>query len=286
MPAKLLGLIGYPISHSLSPVTQQTALDFNGIDGRFELWNTPPAQVAARVASLRKPEVIGACVTIPHKEAVIPYLDEIDSTAREIGAVNTIVKSGGRLSGHNTDADGFALPLELQRGYSPIDKRVVVLGAGGAAKACVWALLVRDALTVTLLNRTLDRAKALIEQLPHSMRDRVDADVLTAESCHRYIPTADLLVNTTSVGMLHSETEGHSPVPVSTLHPGLMVYDIVYTPEQTRLLADAATVGAQILGGLPMLVYGGAMSFELWTGQKAPAGLMLARAEEALRRRS
>ena len=286
MPAKLFGLIGYPLSHSLSPVTQQTALDFNGIAGRFELWSTPPAKVAARVASLRKPEIMGACVTIPHKEAVIPYLDEIDSTAGEIGAVNTIVNTGGRLSGHNTDADGFALPLERQRGYSPIDKRVVVLGAGGAAKACVWALLVRDARTVALLNRTLDRAIALRDQLPTNMRDRVNVDVLTAESCHRHIPTADLLVNTTSVGMLHSQTEGRSPVPASTLNSGLMVYDIVYTPAETRLLADASAAGAQVLGGLPMLVYGGAISFEMWTGQRAPAGLMLARAEEALRKRS
>lgn len=285
MPEKLMGLIGYPISHSLSPVTQQTALDFNGIDGRFELWDTPPEQVGARVASLRKPEILGACVTIPHKQAVIPYLDETDSIADEIGAVNTIVNTGGRLSGHNTDADGFVLPLERQRGYSPIDKRVVMLGAGGAAKACVWALLVREARTVTLLNRTLDRAMALRDQLPANIQDRVDVDVLSDESCRRHVPAADLLVNTTSVGMLHSETEGRSPVPASTLHSGLLVYDIVYTPEKTRLLTDAAAAGAQVLGGLPMLVYGGAISFELWTGQKAPAGLMLARAEEALRRR-
>lgn len=278
----LLGIIGYPLSHSLSPLIQQIALDFNGIDGCFELWPTQIEQLADRMRCLRNPETMGACVTIPHKEAVIPYLDDTDSTADVIGAVNMIANRNGRLTGYNTDSEGFALALERERGYSPIDKTVVIIGAGGAAKACVWALLECEVGSVTVLNRTVDRALALRNQLPLEVRNRVIVDTLSEESCHRYIPKAELLVNTTSIGMRHSQTEGRSPVPCSTLSSDLMVYDIVYNPAETRLMLDASAAGAQVLGGLPMLVYQGAISFEIWTGQRAPAGLMLARAREAL----
>jgi shikimate dehydrogenase len=281
--AQLLGLIGDPVGHSISPVFQQAALDALHIEARYEAWQTPLAELPARVAWLRETNALGANVTVPHKRAVMPLLDEVGDAARRTGAVNTIVARGGRLSGHNTDITGFISALREDGGLEPNGLRVAVVGAGGAARAVVWGLLGEGASEVLVLNRTVERARELAADLGEG-RDRVRAAALPpdAGACAALLTGHDLLVNCTSIGMRHSATEGQSPIPAASIPAGCFVADIVANPLETPLLKDAATRGCRTLGGLAMLVRQGAASFELWTGRNAPLDVMFAAAREAM----
>ena len=160
-PAQSLGIFGYPLAHALSPVIQQAALDHHGIPVRYHAWPVPPSELAGRIAGLRQAEYLGANVTIPHKEAVLPMLDELDPSAAEVGAVNTIVKHDGLLHGHNTDVTGFMTSLKETGGFDAVGKRVLVLGAGGAARAAVFGLANDDVGMLAIANRTVERAQAL-----------------------------------------------------------------------------------------------------------------------------
>jgi shikimate dehydrogenase len=277
----LVGLIGDPVAHSVSPVFQQAALDVLGLDGRYEAWLTTAAELPARIASLRATGVLGANVTVPHKQAVVPLLDEVEVTVRRTGAVNTILHRDGRLTGYNTDVQGFVDALRLDGGFDPAGARVAVVGAGGAARAVVWGLLDAGAGMVTIVNRTPARAAALAKDLDDPRAGywpgSPEADTTTAilEAC-------DLIVNCTSVGMLHSAQEQESPIPAGAISPGTFVADIVANPLVTPLLRVAAERGCRNLGGLPMLVRQGAAAFELWTGQPAPLEIMRAAARQAM----
>lgn len=272
-----VGVVGYPIGHSISPAIHQAAFDALGIAARYERWAVPPADLAAWVASLREPNTLGANVTVPHKEAVVPLLDELSPTARAIGAVNTIVQIGGRLSGDNTDAAGFLRALE-EVGGVPRGGAVVLLGAGGAARAVAYALLQAGVGTLAIFNRHADRARALAAALQPYARGPVAAFPLDAPQRAQWLADCALLVNTTSVG-LHGGERLLAPeeVPAQAL-----VVDIIYNPPQTPLLADAARRGARTLNGLPMLVYQAALAFERWTGQQPPLDRMFAAARAAL----
>src|SRR3990172_1548085 len=162
---KYVGVIGYPLKHSLSPAFQQAALDHLGLDIRYEAWPTPPDSLAETVAGLRAPDRLGANVTIPHKEAVIPFLDELDDLARRVGAVNTIANRQGRLYGCNTDVERFLRALREDGSFDPAGSRVLVAGAGGAARAVVVALVEAGAASITVINRTFSRATRLVEEL-------------------------------------------------------------------------------------------------------------------------
>ena len=162
---QLAGIFGYPLSHSLSPAFQQAAFNHHGLDVRYLAWETPPEGLADEVAKLRSGDFIGANVTIPHKESVIALLDEVDPLAQSIGAVNTIVKSSGRLVGHNTDAHGFMRELKEDGGFEPTGKRVLLLGAGGAARAAAFALCREGVASITIANRNVSRAEALANAL-------------------------------------------------------------------------------------------------------------------------
>ncbi|GBD14638.1 Shikimate dehydrogenase (NADP(+)) [bacterium HR25] len=279
---KRLGVIGYPLGHSLSPVFQQAALDALGIDARYERWETPPERLPEVVASLRQADCLGANVTVPYKEAVIPLLDELEEVARQAGAVNTIVNRGGRLSGHNTDVAGFLQALHSV-GFQPRGCAALVLGAGGAARAVVLALLRERAAWVTVTNRTYHRAFRLVEELrPLAGRTVLTSIPMTFIALHQANIGWDLIVNCTVLGMPGTVDENKSPLPAEFIPEDALVFDLVYGPRPTKLLQDAAARGARTLDGLPMLVYQGAESFRLWTGLEPPLEAMMQAARQAL----
>jgi shikimate dehydrogenase len=290
--SKYIGLIGYPIKHSISPYFQQAALDHYQLDICYELWETSPEKLQDIVDNLRKPQNLGANVTVPHKETILPLLDEVDDLAGSIGAVNTIVKRDERLLGFNTDAYGFIEALHKQGHFEPEGKRVVILGAGGVARAVSFALVQGKVLSLAITDGISERASALADSLGSYIRDyspgsetsktKVIVFQWQSLSSAETLDNCDLIVHCTTIGMKHSSQEGQSPLSIEVIPKGILVYDLVYTPWPTPLLELAQKAGARILGGLPMLVYQGAASFELWTGRKAPVDIMFNKAEEIL----
>jgi shikimate dehydrogenase len=278
---KFVGLIGNRLSHSISPQFQQAAFDYLSLDIRYEVWETAKDGLPEVMEGMRDAAKLGANVTIPHKEAVLPLLDDADNDARRIGAVNTIVNRGGKLIGYNTDASGFMRALRDDGAFSPRNKRVVLLGAGGAARAVGFALVDAGVRSLIILNRSVERGWALAWDLKVS-----DAKVVSLSWKDGHTLTAlgecDLLVNCTSVGMKDGSGEGKSPLGIGLIPKRALVYDVVYNPLETPLLAAARKAGARTLGGLPMLVYQGAASFELWTGKSAPIDIMMRVAKRAL----
>ena len=271
MPQRL-GIIGHPIGHSISPVFQQAALDHLGIDGTYQPWDVAPDAVEAFVQGLRERDVLGINVTVPHKEAVVPFLDEVDEWAATAGAVNTIVNRQGRLTGHNTDGVGFLRSLQDGGGFDPAGKRVLILGAGGAARGVVLALARARAGLLVIANRTAERADRLAAL---AEENGVSASAILLLEVARAAKSADLIVNCTSVGMSHGPDEAGSLLTANQIPSTCLVNDLVYNPLQTNLLREASNAGAAILGGIQMLVYQGAASFEMWTGQGAPVQVML-----------
>ena len=270
-----VGLIGWPVEHSVSPAMQNAAFEARGLPWRYRLLPTPPGEVGAALARLRSEGYRGANVTVPHKQAVMPFLDEISDVARSIGAVNTLVLREGRWEGHNTDAQGFLAALRVE-GCQPEGQRALVLGAGGGARSAVYALA-QVGCEVTIYNRTVSRALALAADMARLGRS-VSAVAALDELDLR---TFGLLVNATSVGMWPDVDA--SPWPAMLPLPGQWtVFDLVYNPTETRLLAQARAAGATTIGGLGMLVYQGALAFELWTGREAPVEVMRAAARQAL----
>lgn len=240
-----------------------------GIEASYQAWDIPPAELAAAVARLREPGVYGANVTIPHKLEVMPFLDEVSKVAKTIGAVNTIVNRQGRLLGTNTDAVGFSRALG-DVGVRPAGISAVMLGAGGAARAVAYALLTAGVRLLLVYNRTPARA----ERLARDFAALGAIAVVPTSELPICIGAADLLVNTTSVGMVGSKGDD-LPLPELWLPRQGVVVDIIYRPSRTRLLREAQAAGLTIQNGLPMLVYQGAESFSLWTGEQSPARAML-----------
>lgn len=291
---KRLGVIGYPVRHSVSPAFQQAALDHLAIPARYDRYEVAPHDLPAFVATLRGDEWLGINVTIPHKQAVIPLLDEVEQLSREIGSVNTVLRRPGGLEGRTTDHLGFLRAVQ-ESGFRCEGARAVVLGAGGSARAIVAALIAAEAESIHITARSGDRATDLVAALL-PRRARPGGPIT---SCPPGVPvlhssawdpsvlvplvrSADLLVNTTPVGMRGGGADDESPVPAEALHPGLTVFDAVYNPIETPLLRDARTAGARTVSGLDMLVYQGAESFRLWTGQDGPIEIMMRAAKAAL----
>ena len=262
----LLGVIGYPVEHSSSPAMHNAALARTELDFAYLPFAVPPDRVAEVPVAMRTLGIRGLNVTVPHKVAVMEGLDEISEEARVIGAVNTIANQDGRLTGYNTDAEGVIASLRADGGLDSLPGAVALLGAGGAARAILYALLQAEEVEeVALLNRTVEKAEALAADLDPESR-RVHVGTLGGGDA---IGAAGLLINATSVGM-HPRPDA-SPLPdPSVLHDRLTVLDIVYKPRRTRLLAQAEEAGARTVDGLGMLVHQGARAFEIWTGVAAP----------------
>lgn len=250
-----------------------------GIDARYHALDVPPDALGEAVAALRQEGVIGANVTIPHKQTVMGWLDALDGSAREAGAVNTVVREDGpdgtRLVGSNTDGEGFLRAL-AELGVTPAGLPTVVLGAGGAARAVTLALLQAGA-RVTLHNRTRVRA----ERLAAELAGQGAVSVAGGGGLEGAVRSARLLVQATAAGM-EGAAEGASPLPEGVLPQEGAVVDLVYRPRETPLLARAKAAGLTVQNGLPMLVHQGALAFERWFGQDAPVEVMRRAAEEAL----
>ena len=274
------GIIGDPIEHSMSPAMQNAAFAARGLDWVYVAFRLARGDAEACARGMKAMGIRGLNVTVPHKVDIMPFLDSIDDVARRIGAVNTIVNDGGLLRGYNTDAAGFARALEDQN-VAMRDRTVVLLGAGGAGRAAAFSLADKGARLV-ILNRGAARANALADEVARATGMRIEHGPLADESLQRWLLSASLLVNTTSVGM--SPSVGESPCPGSFLREGLAVCDIVYNPRRTTLLREAEERGARTVGGVEMLVGQGALAFELWTGVQAPVGVMSSVVEEELGR--
>ncbi len=256
----------------MSPVMHNAAFKNMGVDYVYLAFRVKKEELGKAIGGMRALNIRGLNVTIPHKVAVIQFLDKLDLLAEKIGAVNTIVNDDGTLTGYNTDASGFLQALR-ERGIEPKEKRVVILGAGGASRAISFILAERGA-HIVILNRLLelDWAKELASRISQTFSREVEALELTRENLAAVLGKADILVNATSVGM--SPDADQTPVDSDLLRPGLVVFDAVYNPIKTRLLGEAEIAGAKTISGLDMLVWQGALAFEKWTGRKAPAELM------------
>ncbi|MFZ9857120.1 MAG: shikimate dehydrogenase [Roseiflexaceae bacterium] len=269
---RVAGVIGDPVAHSKSPAMHNAAFAHLGIHAVYERWHTPLAELPARIESLRAPQMYGANVTLPHKLAILPLLDEIDPLAELIGAANTIIRlADGRLRGTNTDAPAFLDEVINVCGLNPDGIEVVILGASGAARAAAFALAHAGATRITIINRTLERAEELLGDVLSSLdHDPVLTYATPDESdLGDVIGNAHLIVNATSLGWHGDET----PLPAQFIHPGMVVYDMVYRP--TTLLSDAQARGAHGYDGLGMLAKQAIIAFEHWTGQRPPLDVML-----------
>jgi shikimate dehydrogenase len=266
---KRIVLIGHPVAHSLSGAMQQAAFDHLGIDARYELWDRPPTGLAEAIAELHTDDFLGANVTIPHKERVVPLVDRLTDEAHVTGAVNTITREGKKLIGHNTDVAGFKFGLDRLVGRQKMPRQAVVLGAGGGARAVVYGLIREGFQRIVVFNRHLHRAEGLVK---HFGRSAAHME-LRAMPWHESIIESELakakvLVNATSVGL----SGDVSPIPAAILVPDLLVLDLIYA--RTRLLRDAEAAGCAVTDGETMLLHQGAASFTLWTGQPAPLEVM------------
>jgi shikimate dehydrogenase len=250
---------------------QNAAFGAANVDAVYLALKVSPPMLQSAVTGFRAIGLAGFNVTIPHKVTVMKWLDGLDASAADLGAVNTVVNREGRLIGHNTDGAGAIAALR-EAGVDPKGLNVVILGAGGAARAIAFSLAPRVE-SLVILNRTGTKASRLAKDVEKKVEAEVRGIRFTSENLRESLASADLLVNATSVGM-HPKTE-ESLVEKYLLRSDLTVFDIVYNPLRTQLIRDAETVGAETMGGLSMLVYQGALAFELWTKKKAPIQMML-----------
>jgi shikimate dehydrogenase len=277
---KICALIGDPIEHTMSPAMHNAAFQKLGLDYIYLPFRVKPEQLLTAVTGLKALNVRGFNVTIPHKVAVISLLDSLDPLVKLICAANTVVNDNGKLKGYNTDAEGFLRAL-TEYSFKPKGKNIIVLGAGGAARAISYILAQGDA-NLTILNRQqeLDWAKDIARLIRNKFKKEVV--VLELGQINKVLSGVDLLVNATSVGMAPKAND--SPVPAGLLSKIPLVFDIVYNPIKTKLLKEAAAAGAKTISGVDMLVWQGALAFEKWTGRKAPIDLMRAEAISMLER--
>lgn len=264
----MYGVFGDPVSHSKSPLMLNRAFRESGINGIYTAFHVTPDHLKEAIAGIRALGFRGVNVTIPHKQHVMQYLDEIDDEARAIGAVNTVVNDDGRLIGFNTDGIGYVRSLKEETGMELAHKRILFLGAGGASRGLVYTLAKERPAEIWIANRTKERAVDLAKEMSHLCEIRgIGMDELPAT-----LTSFDLVINNTSVGMYPHVDE--SPLPPEKVMPHMTVSDIIYTPMVTRLLQDAESRGAKIHSGLGMFIYQGAYAFEYWTGQPAPVAAM------------
>lgn len=273
---KLLGVIGHPIAHSLSPVMHNAAIAHLGLDYVYLPLPVPPDRLGQAIAGFAAIDLQGFSVTIPHKQAIIPLLQEISPTAKAIGAVNTVARTDSGWFGTNTDAIGFLAPLrELNRSW----RRAVILGNGGAARAVVAGCQEIGCQEIQVVGRDRSKLEAFRTSWPHDLPLTVHAwsDLPTL------LPEADLLVNTTPIGM-HPDIDRSPLEALDRLDSEAIVYDLIYTPRPTVLLQQAQARGLRAIDGLEMLVQQGAAALELWVKQPVPVAVMRQALEAALRK--
>jgi len=267
---RVCGVIGDPIEHTLSPTIHNAAFNHLKLDFVFLAFRVKAADLENAVRGMRGLGIHGLNVTMPHKSTVIAYLNEVDPTVQFLGSANTILNKNGKLSGFNTDGVG-ALKALRENGAELSEKKVLLLGAGGAAKAIAFALA-EEVGELAILNRTAEKAKELAEALGRMFNKKVVGVSLSPDAIAKNLRDSDILIDATSVGMKPNLSQ--SLVAPQWLRSDLTVMDIVYNPVETKLAEDAKAAGAKVISGVEMLIYQGAASFEIWTGRAAPIEVM------------
>ncbi|MHA2288522.1 MAG: shikimate dehydrogenase [Promethearchaeota archaeon] len=276
---KVLCVIGHPIEHSLSPAMHNAALQESSLDYIYLAFDVPPEDLEKAVIGFKKHDMKGINVTIPHKETIIKYLDHVDPLAKKIGAVNTIKNEEGNLIGKNTDAFGAKQAL-IKAGFGIKEKKVLILGAGGAARAVSFALS-DESDEIFICDIIEKRAIALANELKNKMKVKAVGKKSNYETLRSLIIDVDLLINATPVGMYPDVNK--TPISKDLLTDHLYVYDIIYNPLNTQLLKDASEIGCKTLNGIEMFINQGALAFEWWTGTKPNTNTMKKTIIEILR---
>ena len=279
-PEVRLAVLGYPVEHSLSPAMHNAALGFLGADVRYAKIECAPQDLASAIDAARRAGFLGLNLTIPHKFAALELCTELDDTARQLGAVNTLLFDGSRTAGFNTDGPGLVRAIREVFSFDLRDLRVMVLGAGGGAgSAAALQCALEKCPRLVLVNRTEDKAHEVARrafQLLHTDRlegpeDPVTVIPLGESALREQLTRTDLVINATSLGMKRTDPR---LVPAAILTPDLLVYDMIYRPPVTRLLADAQAAGARTANGLSLLLHQGALSLEIWLDRPAPLDVM------------
>jgi shikimate dehydrogenase len=272
----MYGVFGDPIRHSRSPLMLNRAFQETGLNAAYAAFHIKPGELKAAIQGIRALGFGGVNVTIPHKVEVMDYMDEIDDGARIIGAVNTVVNKDGKLIGYNTDGIGYVRSLKEETGIELAGKRVLMLGAGGAARGVAYALAKNGVEKIMIANRTHSKA----EELAAAIGPFADTAGMSLDDVQQVLPDVDLIVNTTSAGM-HPHID-ELPMPTEGLGAQHLVSDLIYNPRISRFLHEAKANGALIHGGLGMFIYQGAYAFEYWTGSPAPVEAMRQIVEQSL----
>ncbi len=267
---KIFCVIGHPIEHSMSPIMWNPALQELGIDYVYLAFDVHPKNLEKAISGIRSLDIRGINVTLPHKETVIKYLDEIDSIASKIGAINTIKNDEGTLKARNTDADGAKKSL-IDAGCNISGKNIVFLGAGGVARSLAY-IMAEESNSIILTDLIEERAIAVANEIKEKMKVNIEGKISNKDTINESLKKADILINATPIGMYPRVED--TPIAKDMLNADLFVFDVVYNPLETRLIREAAEIGCQTLGGLDMLVNQGVLAFEWWTNQKPKKSLM------------
>ncbi len=266
---KIYGLMGYPVSHSLSPLMHNAAFSCLKINAEYKLFPLKEKKIGLFLQNVKHNNIFGLNVTVPYKEKVISFMDSISYEAKLIGAVNTIKVSDARLSGFNTDGEGFLRHLRQDLEFNPEGKNIAIIGAGGAARAISIYLSRTNPKLISICDIDKSKLSALVNHLKANFKD---TDIKPADSIEELnLRDADLLINTTPIGMKEDDA---CLINKKSIHKEMLVYDLIYNPKETKFLKVAKDKGARTANGLGMLLYQGMASFEIWTGEKAPIEIM------------
>ncbi len=285
---KICGIYGCPVEHTFSPAIHNAAFDAAGLDYAYVPFRVEHRSLAAAIEALRALGMVGVNVTIPHKETVLPLLDELSDEAKLTGAVNTIVNRAGKLYGDNTDGKGYLRALR-EAGFDPAGKNVLFLGAGGAARAVAMQLALAGVKKINFANRTGRRAVELARAVAEAAGIRVETipwpEQAGGKLPARVLAESDLVVQATPLGM-SPNTDEAVPLPFEAFRPGQTASDLIYNPVETLFLKKAGQAGAETVNGMGMLLHQGTLAFELWTGVAAPLEVMRAALHKELTKRN
>lgn len=270
---QLVGIIGYPLGHTMSPPMHNAAFHYLGLDFMYVPFPVQPDHLPKAIEGIKALGIAGCNVTIPYKEQVIPLLDHLHDSANMLGAVNTVVNRDGELWGYNTDGIGFLRSLTEESNIDIRGKTVLILGAGGAARAVAFTLAGAGIGRLIIANRNHHKGLNLAVDILHIYPCQTEAVELKAHVLKSVLPSVDILINTLPLGM-YPQIDEMPPIEEEWLNPPLVVCDLIYNPPKTKLLALAKKRGCRVINGEGMLIYQGAEAFQLWTGQKAPILIM------------
>ena len=269
----IYGIFGHPVKHSLSPDMHNSAFNTLGLNSVYVAFDIDPESIEEAARAIRVMGIRGINITIPHKQTIIPYLDEVSPDAKLTGAVNTVKNENGRLLGYNTDVGGFLRAIREDLDFSPEGNTLFLIGAGGAARAVLSAFCMNGGAVVYITDIIKDKALELANQFKANFQnitiETVELD--NQNLIEQKFNEADILVNASPAGM---DGVGSLDIPLTSLNKNAVVYDLVYKPPDTNLLKEAKQLGHKASGGLSMLLYQGAESFEIWTGENAPVEIM------------